>query len=109
MHARSDKSLSVSCQQQGPSQPLTLNAGGELASSRRLVPRAYGPCGGFGALPERRAGTKSVGWLEALDPLVWGPDGPRGGLGPSCGVQTAHVEVEVQDLPMEARTHGGSP
>jgi hypothetical protein len=37
MPVRSDKSLSVSCEQQGTSQSLALNAGGELASSRRLV------------------------------------------------------------------------
>jgi hypothetical protein len=64
---------------------LSRNASGELASSRRLVPCAHGPRGGFGPLPEWRAGTKSVDWLEALGPLVWGLDGARGGPRPSCG------------------------
>jgi hypothetical protein len=46
--------------QQGMLQPLTLNADGKVASSRRLVPRANGPRGGFGPLPERKVGAKSA-------------------------------------------------
>lgn len=63
---------------------LALNAGGEVASSRRLVSNADGPRGGFGPLPERRVGDKSVCWLVDLPPTR-SPDGICGGPAPACG------------------------
>jgi hypothetical protein len=50
----------------GTSQPLVLNAGGDVASSQRFVTHADGPRGGFGPLPEWRVGAKSACWLEDL-------------------------------------------
>jgi hypothetical protein len=53
-------------------QLLALNAGGELASSQRLVPKTYGSCGSTRPLSERRAGSKSACWLEVFGSIYQG-------------------------------------
>jgi hypothetical protein len=74
-------------------QPLTLNTGARASFQLKALPHGHEPHGGTRPLPERRAGTESVCWLEVMVLPYRGPDGTQGGLGLSVGVWTIHEKV----------------
>jgi hypothetical protein len=84
MHVRSDKSLSMPYMQQDMPQPLVLNVGGELASSRSFRHAHMGHVAPSDSCPSYEWGPRAQASLKTWVPPE-GLDVIRRGLGPLCG------------------------
>jgi hypothetical protein len=88
-----DKCLPMPRAQQRAPQTHTLNADGQACFRPKADTMCLRATWQHRTRTRTRAETKSVCWLEVLDPPCQGPVDIHRDPGPSCRVRTVHVEV----------------